>query len=139
MVYYMRLNVTTEDSLSGNEMLSSGGRGNEFKSTYLNHVQKLLHHLFQHVLQSLRLQVDNKLLLLPSVQIVQQSPVTGIIEVLDTDGTDLPVVLSRPLHDGLQDGIACRRNPRYSLTKYDNLLLLLIIRLNSGFDRKGSF
>lgn len=64
--------------------------------------------LFQHVLQSLRLQVDDKLLLLPPVQIVQQPPVTGVVEALHTDGADLPVVLSRPLHDGLQDGVACR-------------------------------
>lgn len=64
------------------------------------------HHLFQHVLQSLSLKIDHKLLLLSPVQILQQSSVTGIVEVFDADGADLPVVLSCLLHDGLQDGVS---------------------------------
>lgn len=80
------------------------------KETHLTKTTLMLmswwHHLFQHVLQSLCLKVNHKLLLLSSVQILQQSSVIGIIEVFDADGTDLPVVLSCLLHDGLQDGVS---------------------------------
>lgn len=65
------------------------------------------HHLFQHVLEPFRLQVDDELLLLPPVQVLQQPSVAGIVEVLHADGAHLPVVLSRLLHDGLQDGVSC--------------------------------
>lgn len=74
-------------------------------------------HLFQHVLQPLRLEVDDELLLLPPVQILQQASVTGVVEVFHADGADLPVVLSRLLHDGLQDGVPWKQNAGDSLTE----------------------
>lgn len=74
------------------------------------------HHLFQHVLQPLRLKVDYKLLLLSAVQVLQQPAVTGVVEVFHADGADLPVVLSRLLHDGLQDGVSWRQNTANSST-----------------------
>lgn len=64
-------------------------------------------HLFQHVLQPLGLQVDDELLLLSPVQILQQPSVVCVGEAFDADGADLPVVLSRLLHDGLQDSVSC--------------------------------
>ncbi len=62
----------------------------------------LLSHLFQHVVQSLCLQVYNKRLFLPAVQVFEKLPVTGIIKVLDTYGADLPTVLACLFHDSLQ-------------------------------------
>ncbi len=62
----------------------------------------LLSHLFQHVVQSLCLQVYNKRLFLPAVQVFEKLPVTGIIKFLDTYGADLPTILACLFHDSLQ-------------------------------------
>lgn len=74
-------------------------------------------HLFQHVLQPLGLEVDDKLLLLPPVQVLEQPAVAGVVEVFNTDGADLPVVLSCLLHDGLQDGVTWGNQTHRSRTR----------------------
>lgn len=69
-------------------------------------------YLLQHVGESLWLQVYDKCFLLPTVQVLQELPVVGVVEVLHADCTDLPAILTCFLHDGLQDGVSCKREEK---------------------------